>query len=71
MSMPNGRQQNSAPRTQRRALGALFTLLALGFAGIAAAAASSDAGAARRVIVAVAAAALALWLATLAARALR
>jgi hypothetical protein len=58
-------------RRQRRALGALFLLLALGFAGIAFAALSSDAGQARRIVVAVAAAALALWLATMAVRALR
>ena len=58
-------------RGQRRALGALFFVLALAFAGIAYAALSSDAGQARRIVVAVAAAALALWLATMAARALR
>jgi hypothetical protein len=56
---------------QRRALGALFFILALGFAGIAYAALSSDAGQARRIVVAAAAAALAVWLASLAARALR
>jgi len=56
---------------QRRALGALFSLLALAFAGIAYAALSSDAGQARRIVVAAAAAALALWLASLALRALR
>jgi hypothetical protein len=56
---------------QRRALGALFSCLALGFAGIAFAALSSDAGHARRIVVAVAAAALAVWLASLAARSLR
>ena len=56
---------------QRRALGALFLVLAVGFAGIAFAALSSDAGQARRIVVAVAAAALALWLATMAVRALR
>jgi hypothetical protein len=58
-------------RRQRRALAALFLVLAVGFAGIAFAALSSDAGQARRIVVAVAAAALALWLATMAARALR
>ena len=58
-------------RGQRRALGALFLLLALGFAGIAFAALSGDPGQIRRIVVAVAAAALAVWLATLAARALR
>jgi hypothetical protein len=46
-------------------------MLALGFAGIAYAALSSDAGQARRIVVAAAAAALAVWLASLAARALR
>jgi hypothetical protein len=56
---------------QRRALGALFSLLALGFAGIAFAAATSGGGALRRAIVAAAAGILAVWLATLAARALR
>jgi len=58
-------------RTKRRGLGALFLLLALGFAGIAFAALSSDAGAARRIVIALASTALAVWLATLAARALR
>ena len=47
-------------------------MLALGFAGIAFAAASSGSGgAARRAIVAAAAAALAVWLGSLAVRALR
>jgi hypothetical protein len=47
-------------------------LLAIGFAGIAfAAATSSGGGTARRVVVAAAAGALAVWLATLAVRALR
>jgi hypothetical protein len=50
----------------------LFSLLALGFAGIAfAAATSSGGGVGRRAIIAVAAAALAVWLGTLAVRALR
>jgi hypothetical protein len=56
---------------RRPALGALFALLAAGFAGMAYAAgrgAGDDAG---RWIVAVAAAALAAWLATMAFRALR
>jgi hypothetical protein len=56
---------------QRRALGALFALLAIAFAGVAYAALSSDAGQARRIVIAAAAAALAVWLATMAARALR
>ena len=56
--------------SQRRALGTLFALLALGFAGIAAAAAAAGAGA-RSWVVAAAAAAIGLWLAGLAVRALR
>jgi len=54
--------------SQRRALGALFAFLALGFAGIAAAAASAGA---RSWVVAAAAAAIAVWMASLAFRALR
>ena len=46
-------------------------MLALGFAGIAVTAAGSDAGTGRRVVVAVAAGALALWLLSLCAKALR
>jgi len=57
--------------SQRRALGTLFLLLSLAFAGVAYSALSSDAGQARRIVVAVAAAALAVWLATMAARAFR
>jgi hypothetical protein len=56
--------------SQRRALGALFALLALGFAGIAAAAIGSGSGA-RAWVVGIAAAAIGLWLAGLAFRALR
>ena len=52
--------------SQRRALGLLFVVLALGFAGIAFAA-----GRAERWVIVAAAAALALWMATLAAAALR
>ena len=59
-----------AAPSQRRALGALFLVLAGGFAGIAAAAIASGAGA-RSWVVGIAAAALALWLAGLAFRALR
>ncbi len=55
----------------RRALGALFILLACGFAGIAAAAIASGAAVSVRILIAVAAAALAVWLGSLAARALR
>jgi hypothetical protein len=56
---------------QRRALGALFLLLASGFAGVAYAAgdgAGSDVG---RWVIVVAAAVLAFWLAAMAVRALR
>jgi hypothetical protein len=56
---------------QRRALGVLFLLLALGFAGVAAASAHGAGGEVRRWVVAFAAAALALWLGGLALRALR
>ena len=57
---------------QRPALGALFALLTLVFAGIAFGAGSAAAdGQAAGWVVAIAAAVLALWLATLAARALR
>ena len=56
---------------QRRVLGALFTVLALGFAGVAYAAARGAGGAAGRWIIVVAAAALAVWLASMAVRALR
>jgi hypothetical protein len=56
---------------QRRALGALFLLLALLMAGIAFAAAYGANSAAAGWIIALAAAALAVWLASLAFRALR
>jgi hypothetical protein len=55
-----------AAPTQRRALGGLFLLLALGFGGIAYAAATAD-----QWIVVAAAAAIALWVGGLAARSLR
>jgi hypothetical protein len=55
-----------AAPAQRRALGALFAVLALAFGGIAAAA-----GAAGQWVILVASAALALWMAGLALRALR
>ena len=56
---------------QRHALGTLFALLALALTGVAFEAARGAGGAAGRWIVAVAAAAIAIWLATLAVRALR
>ena len=55
-----------AAPAQRRALGALFVVLALAFGGIAVAA-----GAAGQWVILVAASALTLWLAGLALRALR
>ena len=65
-----GRSANSiravAAPAQRRALGALFAVLALAFGGIAAAA-----GAASQWVILAAAAALTLWMAGLALRALR
>ena len=57
--------------SRRPALGALFSLLALGFAGVAFAAGYGAGGEVRRWVVVLAAAALALWLSTLAFRALR
>jgi len=56
---------------QRRALGALFFLLAVGFAGIAVAAAYGARQVGAGWIIAVAALALAVWFATMAFRALR
>ena len=56
---------------QRRALGALFFLLAVGFAGIAFAAAYGARHVGAGWIIAVAAIALALWFASMAFRALR
>jgi uncharacterized SAM-binding protein YcdF (DUF218 family) len=58
-----------AAPSQRRALGALFFVLAVAFAGVAAAAIIARAGA-RSWVIALAAAALALWLLGLAVRAL-
>jgi len=52
--------------SQRRALGGLFVVLTLAFAGIAVAAASAG-----QWVILAAAAAIGLWMATLAARALR
>jgi hypothetical protein len=56
---------------QRSALGTLFSLLSLGLAGVAFAAGYGAGGQAGRWVIAVAATALALWLATMAFRALR
>jgi hypothetical protein len=56
---------------QRRAMGALFSLLAIGFVGVASAAAYGAGTEIRRWVVVLAALALALWLASLAFRALR
>ncbi len=56
---------------QRRALGALFSLLAIGFAGVAFAAGNGAGSEPRRWVVVLAAAALAVWLGTMAFRALR
>ena len=56
---------------QRRALGALFFLLAVGFAGIAFAAAYGARHVGAGWSIAVAAAALAVWFASMAFRALR
>ena len=59
------------PPGQRRALGALFLVLALMLAGVATAAADAARHEARLVVIAFAAGALARWLALLAFRALR
>jgi hypothetical protein len=56
---------------QRPALGALFSLLALAFAGVAFAAGYGAGGEAGRWIIALAAAVLAVWLASMAFRAFR
>ena len=58
-----------APPSQRRALGALFLLLAVAFAGVAVAAIAARAGT-RSWVIGLAAAALALWLLGLAVRSL-
>jgi hypothetical protein len=57
--------------TQRPALGALFALLAIAFAGVAFAAGHGAGGQAGRWIIALAAAVLSVWLASMAFRALR
>jgi hypothetical protein len=59
------------PISQRRALGALFAFLALALGGVAFAAGWGAGGSAGRWIVAFAAASVAVWLASLALRALR
>jgi hypothetical protein len=59
------------PPGQRRALGALFLVLSLMLAGVAAAAADAARHEAGLVVIAFAAGALAVWLALLAFRALR
>jgi hypothetical protein len=56
---------------QRRALGALFAVLAIGFAGIAFAAAYGAGNEAAGWTIVLASAALSVWLATMAFRALR
>ena len=56
---------------QRPALGALFALLAIAFAGVAFAAGNGAGGQAGRWIIALAAAILAVWLGSMAFRALR
>ena len=56
---------------QKPALGALFLLLAVGFAGVAFTAVHGAGGNVARWVIAVAAAALAVWLAGMALRALR
>jgi protein-S-isoprenylcysteine O-methyltransferase Ste14 len=58
------------PAGQRRALGALFLVLALALAGVAAAAADAARHQTGLVVIALAAGALALWLGLLAFRAL-
>ena len=57
--------------TRRPALGALFSFLALSFAGVAFVAGYGAGGEVRRWVVVLAAAALAVWLGTMAFRALR
>jgi hypothetical protein len=56
---------------QRRALGALFALLAIGFTGIAFAAAYGARNVGAGWVIALAAVALAIWFASMAYRALR
>jgi hypothetical protein len=56
---------------QKRALGALFLLLAAAFAGIAVASVAAGSGGAGRWVIAIASAVLAVWLLGLSLRALR
>jgi hypothetical protein len=60
-----------APPGQRRALGALFLVLAIAFAGIAAAAIEAVDSEKGLLVVVIAAGAIALWLLTLSIRNLR
>ncbi len=60
-----------AAPSQRRALGTLFFLLGIAFAGVAFAAAAADSGGVARWLIAVAALAIAIWFLTLSVRALR
>jgi len=60
-----------APPGQRRALGALFLILAIAFAGIAAAAIEAVDSEKGLLVVVIAAGAIALWLLTLSIRNLR
>ena len=57
--------------SQRPALGALFSLLAIAFAGVAFAAGNGAGGEAGRWIIALTAAVLAVWLGSMALRAFR
>ena len=59
------------PRAPRRALGALFLVLALSFGGVAAAAVDAAGREPGLIVIALAAGALALWLGSLAVRSLR
>jgi len=60
-----------ARTSQRRALGALFLILAAAFAGVAYTAGRADSGGAARWVITVAAGVIAAWLAGLALRAWR
>jgi hypothetical protein len=60
-----------AAPAQKRALGALFLLLAAAFAGVAFSAVAADSGGAARWVIAAASAILAVWMLGLSLRALR